>query len=85
MIAPRAFRVALARAGLTQYELAGRARIPPQTLSAILHGRRPATPLVLRALERVLGLAEGGLEEPGPGGPRDLPHPPAAEPREASR
>jgi len=61
-----ALRTALARLDLPQYAAAGLARVPPQVLSAMVTGRRPAEPKVVRRLEAALKLPAGSLESPPP-------------------
>lgn len=58
----RAVRIALAQAGLTQADLAGRLGIPSTSMSDWLRGAHPAPANLLERLERALGLERGSLE-----------------------
>lgn len=58
----RAVRVALARKGMTQLDLAHLLGVPPTSLSDWLRGAHPAPPNLVRRLEKALGV---GLVEIG--------------------
>lgn len=63
-----AFKVAIVRSGLPQFEVARRAKLSETVVSRIAAGRRAATPEERRRLARALGLGEAELfrtDEPG--------------------
>jgi transcriptional regulator with XRE-family HTH domain len=53
--------VELARAGLSQADLANRMELPPTTLSGWLTGSSPAPTDLADAIEKALGLTSGTL------------------------
>lgn len=58
-----AVAVELARAGLSQVELASRMGLPPTTLSGWLTGSSPAPADLVDAIEKALGLTSGTLRK----------------------
>ena len=64
--------VELARAGLTQSDLANRLKVPSTTLSDWVRGAHPPPGDLESRIEKVLGLSLGGLAESAGGGGRPV-------------